>query len=133
VIQPDVPAKAPEAVDNSRSSEPAPIDQRLQPESPAPTPPPSEKTCDILFWRGYRKAAFFGRTFDETGEAVAVAESPFFKPQGNGTPEPTETAKAAYDALRSELIAAGWEPIAAGGDWFDETFRLKAAAEPGPE
>jgi hypothetical protein len=89
--------------------------------------------CDILFWRGYRKAAFYGRTFDETGEPVAVAESPFFRPQGNGAPEPTEAAKAAYEALRSELIAAGWEPVAAGDDWFDETFRATAAAEPGPE
>jgi hypothetical protein len=132
-IAPDVPAEAPEAVDNFRRAEPAPIDEGLQAEPPAPTPPSSEQTCDILFWRGYRKAAFYGRTFDETGEAVAVAESPFFRPQGNGAPDPTEAAKAAYEALRSQLIAAGWEPVAAGDDWFDETFRLTAAAEPGPE
>jgi hypothetical protein len=132
-IAPDVPAKAPEAVDDFRSAEPAPVDVELHAEAPAPTPPPSEQTCDILFWRGYRKAAFYGRTFDETGEAVAVAESPFFRPQGNGVPEPTEAAKAAYEALRSQLIAAGWEPVAAGNDWCDETFRLTAAPEPGPE
>jgi hypothetical protein len=130
---PDVPAKTPEAIDNFRGAEPAPIDERLEAEPPAPTPTPSEQTCDILFWRGYRKAAFYGRTFDETGEAVAVAESPFFRPQGNGAPDPTEAAKAAYEALRSQLIVAGWEPVTAGDDWFDETFRLTAAAEPGPE
>jgi hypothetical protein len=132
-IAPDVPAKAPEAVDNFRSAEHASLDEGLQAEPPAPTPPPSEQTCDILFWRGYRKAAFYGRTFDETGEAVAVGESPFFRPQGNGAPDPTEAAKAAYEVLRSQLIAAGWEPVAAGDDWFDETFRLMAAAEPEPE
>jgi hypothetical protein len=132
-IAPDVPAKSREAADDFRSAEPAPIDEGLREEPPAPLPPPSEQTCDIVFWRGYRKAAFFGRTFDETGEAVAVAESPFFRPQGNGAPDPTEAAKAAYEALRSQLIAGGWEPVAAGDDWFDETFRLTAAAEPEPE
>jgi hypothetical protein len=132
-IAPDVPAKTPEAVDDFRSAEPAPVDVELHAEAPAPTPPPSEQTCDILFWRGYRKAAFYGRTFDETGEAVAVAESPFFRPQGNGAPDPTEAAKAAYEVLRSQLIAAGWEPVAAGSDWYDETFRLTAALEPAPE
>jgi hypothetical protein len=101
---------------------------------PAPAAPATrEQTCDILFWRGYRKAAFYGRTFDETGEAVAVAESPFFRPQGDGAPEPTEAAKAAYDALRSQLVAAGWEPVSTGDAWFEETFRLTGAVEPEPE
>jgi hypothetical protein len=96
-------------------------------------PATREQTCDILFWRGYRKAAFYARTFDETGEAVAVAESPFFRPQGTGAPEPTEAAKAAYDALRSQLVAAGWEPVSTGDAWFDETFLLTGAVEPEPE
>ena len=129
---PENAAKAPEPIANPRMSAPPQIDEPLE-DPPAAPESPAEQTCDILFWRGYRKAAFFARTFDETGEAVAVAESPFFRPQGNGTPEPTEAAEAAYEALRAELIAAGWEPIAAGDDWFDETFRLTAAAEPEPE
>jgi hypothetical protein len=132
---PDATVKPPEPVQKPRTPAPPPIDEPVEetPTAPAPAPPPAEQTCDILFWRGYRKAAFYGRTFDETGEAVAVAESPFFRPQGNGVPEPTEAAKAAYEALRSQLIAAGWEPVAAGNDWCDETFRLTAAPEPGPE
>jgi hypothetical protein len=129
---PENAVKAPEPIANPHMSAPLQIDEPLE-DAPAAPESPAEQTCDILFWRGYRKAAFFGRTFDETGEALAVAESPFFKPQGNGTPEPTEAARAAYEALRSELIAAGWEPVAAGDDWFAETFRLTAAAEPGPE
>jgi hypothetical protein len=131
-IAPDVPAKAREAVDNFRSAEPVPIDEGVQAGSPVPTPP-SGQTCDILFWRGYRKAAFYGRTFDEAGEPVAVAESPFFRPEGNGAPHPTDAAKAAYEALRSQLAAAGWEPVSSGGDWYEETFRLTAAREPAPE
>jgi hypothetical protein len=126
-------AKAPESVQKPLPPTPSPpIDEAFQGAAAAPAPP-AERICDILFWRGYRKAAFYGRTFDETGEPVAVAESPFFRPQGNGVPEPTEAAKAAYEALRSQLIAAGWEPVAAGDVWFDETFRVTAAAEPGPE
>ena len=127
------PRPEPKIEERAVTRPPAPpqIEEPLA-ETPAPPAAPAEQTCDILFWRGYRKAAFYARTFDETGD-VAVAESPFFRPQGNGKPEPTEAAKAAYEALRSELIALGWEPVAAGDDWFDETFRLTAAPEPAPE
>jgi hypothetical protein len=104
-------------------------------DDPRPTPasPPSDQRCDVFFWRGYRKAAFYACVFDETGEAVAVAESPPFRPRGNGAPEPTEAAKAAYEALRSELIEAGWEPLANGGDWYENSFRFTGAQEQGPE
>jgi len=126
----DTPVTDPVTTPNTSAPPAADVPGEATPATPEPR---AEQMCDILFWRGYRKAAFYGRTFDETGEPVAVAESPFFRPQGNGAPEPTEAAKAAYEALRSELIAAGWEPVAAGDDWFDETFRATAAAEPGPE
>jgi len=102
----------------------------LQPSHPEPT----EWTCQIRFWRGYRKAAFYARTYYD-GEEVAVAESPLFRARGSGPPEPTEKAEEAHKALCDQLERAGWRLVAAGDTWFDHTFRreLRAPAEPAPE
>lgn len=108
---------------------------RIADTAAAPAPAPTGLTCDIVFWRGYRKAAFYARVFDETGEPLAVAESAFFRSHGNGSPERTGEAEAAYNDLRARLIRDGWQPVGAGGAWYEETFRrdLRAAREPAPE
>jgi len=80
-------------------------------------------TCEIRFWRGYRKAAFYARTIDG-GEELAVAESPLFRARGNGLPERTEEAAAAYAALVERIESMGWRRVASGSAWFDATFEL---------
>jgi hypothetical protein len=88
---------------------------------PEPDPERAAPTCDIRFWRGYRKAAFFARTID-AGEEVAVAESPMFRARGNGVPERTDEAAAAYAVLVDRLEDEGWRRVATGSAWFDATF-----------
>src|SRR5919197_3435411 len=83
---------------------------------------PTELTCEIQFWRGYLKAAFFARVFAEDGEPLAVAESPFFRARGNGIPDETDEAVAAYRALRERLEASGWQYVASGKSWFADTY-----------
>ncbi len=79
-------------------------------------------TCEILFWRGYRKATFYARIFSDEGEPLAVAQSPSFRAQGNGTPDKTEEAVAAYQALREQLEQTGWEHAGSGRAWFAEMY-----------
>jgi hypothetical protein len=104
-------------------------------EAAARARPPSEwvSTCEIAFWRGYRKGAFYARTYLE-GEEVAVAESPAFRPIGD-EPDRTDEAEAAYEALCEALAEAGWHRVGAGTDWYGGTFRrdFTDAVEPGPE
>src|SRR5207249_2062059 len=89
---------------------------------PAAPAQPSEVTCDVLFWRGYVKSAFYARVFSDDGEPLAVAESPFFRARGNGIPDETDEAVAAYQALRDRLESAGWQHLVAGETWFADTF-----------
>ena len=93
----------------------------VQPEPAAPSQP-SELTCDVLFWRGYLKSAFYARVFSDDGEPLAVAESPFFRARGNGIPDETDEAVAAYQALRDRLESGGWQHVVAGETWFADTF-----------
>jgi hypothetical protein len=92
---------------------------------------PTERACDIRFWRGYRKAAFYARTFED-GEEVAVAESPLFRVRGNGQPERTREAENAYEALREGLEREGWRLVESGDAWFDHTFRREPRVSPEP-
>ena len=51
-----------------------------------------------------------------------MAESPFFRPRGNGIPEETDEAVAAHAALCERLEAAGWHYVAPGRHWFTDTY-----------
>jgi hypothetical protein len=86
-------------------------------------PAPPEQLCEIVFWQGYVKAMFYGRIFGPEGEALAVAESPTFRSHGNGLPEETEAARAAYEVVRQRLIAAGWQHVDKGSAWYADVFR----------
>jgi hypothetical protein len=136
------PKPTPEAAPVETAAEPVAQKAASEPDQAAPGADEdapgsalSELTCTTVFWRGYRKAAFFARIPDVSGEQLAVAESPLFRAEGNGIPERTEEAQAAYHHLREELLRAGWEPLAPGRAWYEEIFRLplRAAGEPGPE
>jgi hypothetical protein len=89
-----------------------------------------DPTCQVAYWRGYRKAAFYARAFDEEGYEVALAESPLFKARGNGVPERTEQSVAAYEALIAQLAKDGWEPIGGTDNWFGQTLRRSVSTAP---
>lgn len=108
-----------------------------EPAAPPPVPEPrisvaaaraevsTEQLCEIAFWRGYLKAGFYARAFDEEGEEVAVGESSLFRSHGNGIPDQTEKAVEAYEALVEQLKREGWKPLRRGETWFGSVFRLE--------
>jgi hypothetical protein len=94
-----------------------------EPEVEQPEPIPLEElACEILFWRGYRKATFYARIFSDDGEPLALAQSSEFRARGNGTPEQTEEALAAYQELRARLEQWGWRHAGSGDAWFGDVF-----------
>jgi hypothetical protein len=100
-----------------------PIAREPEPEVEQPEPVPLENlTCEILFWRGYRKATFYARIFSDDGEPLALAQSPSFRARGNGTPEESDEAVAAYQALRAQLEQWGWRHVGSGRAWFGDVF-----------
>jgi hypothetical protein len=131
---PREPSPLAEAAAQASAPEVAPAVAQIDDEPPVHPAEAAVWTCQISFWRGYRKAAFYAGMFYE-GEDVAVAESPHFRAHGNGLPDPTPEAEEAYDALRERLEADGWTLARAGDTWFDHVFerKLTAAAEPAPE
>lgn len=68
------------------------------------------------------KASFYARVYDDAGEPVAIAQSPYFRPEGKDEPEKTDEAVAAYKALRMQLERAGWEYANEGAAWFATVF-----------
>jgi hypothetical protein len=86
----------------------------------------TEEICEIAVWRGYAKSRFYGRLdgseLPEETE-LAVAESPPFRFRGNGAPDRTEEAVAAYEALVEKLVADGWELDSSGDVWYAGRFR----------
>jgi hypothetical protein len=98
--------------------EPGPVGQELVVE---PEPVFDTSTCNIAVWRGYRKAMFYAQSLDGD-ETVALAESPTFKYSGNGTPDQTEAAAQAYQALVELLREEGWRTVDEGPAWFEQTL-----------
>jgi hypothetical protein len=127
--------------DAELSPEPDPLEEEREPllrpplEDEPPVTSPRYLTCVISYWRGYRKATFYARAFDEDGHELVLTESAEFKARGNGLPEPTEQAIAAHEELIAQLRRDGWEPVDRDDTWFGHTFRRRvtAAAEQASE
>jgi hypothetical protein len=116
-------AKRSRPAERAASSSSAParaVEETRAPEREVPAL--DDLTCEVLFWRGYRMATFYARIFSDEGEPLAVAQSPSFRAQGNGTPDKTEEAVAAYRALREQLEQTGWERAGSGKAWFADVY-----------
>jgi hypothetical protein len=92
---------------------------------------PVEEICSIGLWRGYVKSRFYAGLIGGEGEGIeyALAESQAVRLHGEGTPERTEAAAQAHEALVNYLIEAGWEVDAPvnGESWYALRFRRAAA------
>jgi hypothetical protein len=77
------------------------------------------ETCQIVFWRGYVKCAFYA--VPEDGEPVA---SPLFRSRER-SPAQSGAALEAYRALLERLAEEGWEPAARGQAWYALTFQRR--------
>jgi hypothetical protein len=118
-----MPAPPPARTAPIREPVEQPIARAPEPEVEQPEPVPLEDLiCEILFWRGYRKATFYARIFSDDGEPLALAQSSEFRARGNGTPEQTEEAVAAYEELRARLEQWGWQHVRSGRAWFGDVF-----------
>lgn len=116
------------AVEPQREAPPLPAavpagDPTRRPRPVDPRPPDQGVTCQVVFWRGYRKARFYACIFDDAGEPLALAESPAFRSPGKDVPERTEASVAAHDGLTALLLADGWELVRKGPGWYQATFR----------
>lgn len=129
--------RAPEVEAAGRADLEEVLDERIQDhatevdEAPEPKRQASSArhlTCVISYWREYRKATFYARAFDNEGHELVVAESPQFRARGNGIPDRTEQAVAAFEDLVAQLGNEGWEPIGRSDTWFGQTFRRRVAA-----
>ena len=67
-------------------------------------------------WRGYRYSTFYARV------GGSLVESRSFRWSKADPPPETAAARAAYDELVARLQAAGWEPVAGGGLWYETGF-----------
>jgi hypothetical protein len=80
--------------------------------------------CRIERWRGYRSSMFYARV------GGSLLESRSFRWSKADPPPDTAAARAAYDELVARLQAAGWEPVAGGGLWYETSF-VRAVSEGG--
>jgi hypothetical protein len=119
----DVDEPADERQPEERPAWPAPIRVR---DTSLVTELGPENVCEISFWRGYFKAAFYARLVSESDPLAAVARSPYFPYRGTEVPERSGETLAAYEALRQQLERAGWEHTRPGNPWFADVFRRRA-------
>lgn len=77
------------------------------------------ETCEIVFWRGYVKCAFYA--VPQVGEPVG---SPFFRSRER-SPAQSGAALDAHQALVEQLKREGWEPWVRGRTWYAVTFRRR--------
>ena len=77
------------------------------------------ETCEIVFWRGYFKCAFYA--VFQAGEPVG---SPYFRSR-DGFPTQSGAPLEAHQALVERLTAEGWEPATRGRAWYSLSFRRR--------
>jgi hypothetical protein len=77
------------------------------------------ETCQIVFWRGYVKCAFYA-----VPEGAEPVGSPFFRSR-EGSPVESGGVLEAHRALVDRLKEEGWEPLARGRAWYALTFRRR--------
>ena len=75
--------------------------------------------CEIVFWRGYVKCAFYA--VFQAGEPIG---SPFFRSRER-SPVQSGAPLEAHRALVERLTAEGWEPATRGRAWYSLSFRRR--------
>ena len=95
----------------------------MQPQAPEPADqaPEGYHRGDLIAfrierWRGYRSSTFYARV------GGRLVESRSFRWSKADPPPDTAAARAAHDELVARLQAAGWEPVAGGGLWYETGF-----------
>jgi hypothetical protein len=77
------------------------------------------ETCQIVFWRGYLKCAFYA--VPDAGEPIG---SSFFRSRER-SPAQSDGALDAHRELVEQLEGDGWEPFAREREWYALRFRRR--------
>ena len=77
------------------------------------------ETCQIVFWRGYLKCAFYA--VPDAGEPIG---SSFFRSRER-SPAQSDGALDAHQELVEHLEGDGWEPFAREREWYALRFRRR--------
>ena len=90
----------------------------------------SWETCEVVWWRGYRRSVFAAVALDSDGFPYDVARSPDFKWKRREAPPRETKTLAARDDLTQTLVAAGGKEIAPGEGWYGAHFRRRRVDAP---
>ena len=111
--------------------EPEPFDEFVTEEMPFVADDEPE-VCTIRAWRGYVKWQFYA-TVGRGGVDYPAGESKVFRSSGNGIPDETPAARAAYDALVAKLARDGWTTSdSAVEGWYADRFVRAGSDTPAP-
>ena len=89
------------------------------------------ETCEIVWWRGYRRSLFTAIRADADEFSESVASSPNFKWHRPEEPPQNEETTAAHRQLIEKLHALGWDPAAPGESWYGGRYRRALKPETG--
>jgi hypothetical protein len=111
--------------------EPEPFDEFVTEEAPFVADDEPE-VCTIRAWRGYLKWQFYA-TVRRGGVDYPAGESKVFRSSGNGIPDETPAARAAYDALVAKLARDGWTTSESAVEgWYADRLVRSGSDTPAP-
>ena len=88
------------------------------------------ETCEIIWWRGYRKSDFYALAISPDGEPYDVARSRDFSWRRTEPPPPADAIVAAREELLQKLVNDGWEKHAPGESWYAGRYKRWNSGEP---
>ncbi len=80
------------------------------------------EVCTVVRWRGYVSSAFYAV---RSADRATIAASETFRWRGPAAPPDAGAPRAAYDALRAQLLTFGWHDAGCAGAWFEHRFERR--------
>lgn len=87
------------------------------------------RECEVGWWRGYVKSAFFAMETSSTGPGRTIAWSPYFRWRKRDVPRETPEAAAALRSLVNSLEREGWIVAGRHEEWFRVRFKCPSGVD----
>jgi hypothetical protein len=87
------------------------------------------RECEVEWWRGYVKSAFYAIETSSGGFGSTIASSPFFRWRKSDVPRETPEAAAALRSLVESLEREGWTVAGRRKEWFGVKLRTAIDVE----
>ena len=81
------------------------------------------RECEVEWWRGYVRSAFYAIETSSGGFGRTIASSPFFRWRKSDVPRVTPEAAAALRSLVESLEREGWTVAGRRKEWFGVKLR----------